>query len=302
MSLASAPPSLDTLAVAFETATRRMPLSPASVRAYVWGVREYAAWLGVQTKHAYDEVVSDSVVATHAARDFRRYLLTERKLAPKTVDSAVTAIGAMYGWLGMARPDVKSAAPSRPAEPKSLEEDQVRDVLRAAERRGLRDHALVMTLYAAGLRISECGALDVDDVPLSERRCVVKVRAGKGDKPRDVPVEFQEAITLLNRWSRARRDQGMPADSGPLFTTTTGARLSVRSIHYVVAQVGKKAGVELTPHTLRHTYGRTMIDRGHDVFTVADLMGHSSVNTTMVYARSRASHRAAAAASVAIDY
>ncbi|NYI81259.1 integrase/recombinase XerC [Nocardioides panzhihuensis] len=224
--------------------------------------------------------------------------------APKSVDAAMTGIANLYLWFGMPRPDVRSAAPSRRPAPQSLEEDQVRDVLRAAERRGIRDHALVNLLHASGVRISEAVELDVDDVPFGERKGIVHVRLGKGEKPRSIPLAGpSSALRALAAWCAHRRDQlGMPDDAGPLFVSRRGERLAERSIRDVVTKVGTAAGVELSPHTLRHTFGRGLVDKGVDLPTVATLMGHNDVNTTMVYTGPRTDHLEAATRLIAVDY
>ncbi|WP_179661826.1 tyrosine-type recombinase/integrase [Nocardioides panzhihuensis] len=216
----------------------------------------------------------------------------------------MTGIANLYLWFGMPRPDVRSAAPSRRPAPQSLEEDQVRDVLRAAERRGIRDHALVNLLHASGVRISEAVELDVDDVPFGERKGIVHVRLGKGEKPRSIPLAGpSSALRALAAWCAHRRDQlGMPDDAGPLFVSRRGERLAERSIRDVVTKVGTAAGVELSPHTLRHTFGRGLVDKGVDLPTVATLMGHNDVNTTMVYTGPRTDHLEAATRLIAVDY
>lgn len=298
-------PPLETLVGQYARHLKRLPVSTNTVRLYLHGVESFTKWLASQGKHEYDEVVSEHLAATHAVRDYKRHLLTVRKLAPKTVDAHLTGISSLFSWLGMDRPDVPMCINSRSiqADPKSLSEDELRDVLRAAERRGVRDHALVMLLYASGARVAETVALDVDDVPLSERKGVVLIRHGKGGKPREVPLGDAGAIQLLNRWNRVRvSEYGLPNASGPLFVTTKRDRLSSRSVQHIVAKVGSAAGVDLTPHMLRHTFARTLIDKGVDVSTVSDLLGHSNLNTTMVYTRPRAAHREAAVAALAIDY
>lgn len=297
-------PMLAKLPAAYAAHLARLPISDHTQRSYHQAVAGFADWLPFQLKHDYDQVVSDPIAATHAVRDYRRYLLTQRRLAPKSVDAAMTGLANLYLWFGMPRPDVRSAAPSRRPAPQSLAEDQVRDVLRAAERRGVRDHALVNLLHASGVRISEAVELDVDDVPFTERKGVVHVRLGKGEKPRNIPLSGpSSALRALAAWRAHRRDQlGMPDDAGPLFTTRRGVRLAERSIRDVVTKVGTTAGVELSPHTLRHTFGRTLVDQGVDLPTVATLMGHNDVNTTMVYTGPREDHLEAAARLIGIDY
>lgn len=297
-------PTLQKLPAAYAAHVERLPVSEHTRRSYCQAVTGFVDWLPFQLKHDYEAVVSDPIAATHAVRDYRRYLLTQRRLKPKSVDTVMTGIANLYLWFGMPRPDVRSAAPSRRGAPKSLAEDQVRDVLRAAERRGVRDHALVNLLHASGVRISEAVELDVDDIPFTERKGVVHVRLGKGEKPRDIPLSGpSSALRALAAWRAHRRDQlGMPDDAGPLFTTRAGDRLAERSIRDVVTKVGTAAGVELSPHTLRHTFGRTLVDAGVDLPTVATLMGHNDVNTTMVYTGPHADHLEAATRLIEVDY
>ncbi|NYI79986.1 hypothetical protein [Nocardioides panzhihuensis] len=152
LSTPSAPgtPSRPTLQKLPAAHLARLPISDHTRRSCGQAVTGFVDWLPFRLKHDYDQVVTDPIAATHTVRDYRRHLLTRRRLKPKTVDAAMTGIANLYLWFGMPRPDVRSAAPSRRNAPQSLAEDQVRDVLRAAERRGVRDHALVNLLHASG--------------------------------------------------------------------------------------------------------------------------------------------------------
>ena len=168
MSAISSRPTLQKLSAAYAAHLARLPTSTHTRRSYGQAVIGFVDWLPFHLKHDCDQVVTDPIAATHAVRDYRRYLLTQRRLKPKSVDTVMTGIANLYLWFGMPRPDVRSAAPSRRPAPKSLTEDQVRDVLRAAERRGIRDHALVNVLHASGVRISEAVEVDVDDIPFTD--------------------------------------------------------------------------------------------------------------------------------------
>lgn len=147
---------------------------------------------------------------------------------------------------------------------------------------GIRDRALIETLYAAGLRVSEVQALDIKDVNRNTREVRV---VGKGSKPR-VTLLGRSAISWLNtylsdvrlRWAKSRSGDAM-------FLNQYGARLSVRSIQQLVKQYALKAGLDADfhTHTLRHSFATHMLDGGADLRVVQELLGHASPSTTQVY-------------------
>lgn len=299
-----APVSDDTLedpaaaAAAYSRWVDRIGLSDATKTAYTAEVGRFATWLGDQAKHRSLDVFTDPHARDYAVRDYRRWMLTERKRAPKGVDLALTALSSLFGWVGLGRAEVPLVASRVRSAPKSLNEDQVRDVLRAAERRGPRDLAVVALAIGSGLRVSELAALDVDDVWVSDRKGAVQVRAGKGDRPRTVPLN-QLTRGPLSAWLRVR---GAGSVGAPLWVTSGGDRLAVRSLRHVVSVSGDAAGVVLSPHVLRHTFGTILVRAGVDLVQVAELMGHQSVETTRVYARPTVEDSAAAVERIAVDY
>lgn len=301
MSVSGAPVPMDVLvdpqacAAAWETALRRTGLSDNTKRTYSGEVQRYVGWLLEQPHHRLDEVFTDPHTRDYAVRDYRRWLLTRTSPAPrkpKGVDTAMTAVGNLYDWVGLGAPHVPSAAGQVRAAPKALSVEQTRQVLRAAERRGPRDMALVMLSVGTGLRVSEVAALDVLDVWVSARRGQVQVRAGKGDQPRTVPLNGQTQ-DALRAWL-AVRPQQPGADSQALFLSREGNRLAVRSIRHLVGEVGKACGVDLNPHMLRHTFGTALVRGQVDIGRIGDLMGHRNLETTRVYTLPSAEDLAAA--------
>lgn len=301
-----APVSVDTLAdpaatcAAWSRWLARTPLADTSKRTYESEVRGFAAWLADQTKHDPVEVFTDPLSRDYAVKDYRRHLLTEKKRAPKGVDSALTAVGSLFGWLGVGAPNVPRASSKRRRAPNALVEDVARDVLRAAEKRGPRDLALVSLGMFAGLRVSELHCLDTDDYVITERKGLVSVRAGKGDKPRDVPLNKQTRAAL-RAWA-AERPTWKGAQTPALFLARTGERLAIRSIRSTVNLIGEAAGVHLAPHALRHTFGTSQVRAGTDVVALADLMGHADVNTTRGYATASAEDLDSIVEKFSIDY
>jgi len=148
---------------------------------------------------------------------------------------------------------------------------------------GTRDRAILELLYAAGLRVGELVALDLDEVQLDER--LLRVR-GKGRKERLVPFGRQarralaEYLPVRAAW---RRDRGITDEA--LFVNQRGGRLSDRSVRRILdAAVSRTAGLHrLHPHALRHAFATHLLEAGMDLRVIQELLGHSSLSTTQVY-------------------
>jgi integrase/recombinase XerD len=210
--------------------------------------------------------------AVVAVRSFHRFCLTE-------------------GHVG-ADPREDVAAPRVPQGiPKALTEDEIDALLGAVtgdDPAARRDRAILETLYATGLRISELVGLDLGAIDLEEGF----LRAfGKGAKERIVPVGHT-ARSAIEAWlparaavlARARRGR---ADVDALFVNPRGGRLTRQGCWKIVAAYGLRAGLggRLSPHVLRHSCATHMVDRGADLRVVQELLGHASVSTTQVYTK-----------------
>jgi len=141
-----------------------------------------------------------------------------------------------------------------------------------------RDEALLNLLLYTGLRVSEAAALNTDDVTINDRSGKVTVRSGKGREHRELPLH-KEARKALKAYLEVR-----PQDQGEgLFLGQRGS-LGPRGIQMRLAALGEAAGVEVTPHVLRHTFAtRLLREVGTDLVTVSALLGHESVATTAIY-------------------
>ncbi|GAB3621194.1 site-specific tyrosine recombinase XerD [Glutamicibacter endophyticus] len=173
--------------------------------------------------------------------------------------------------------------------PKAIDIDQVTALLEAVTGdtpAALRDRAIVELLYSTGARITELIELDVDDLHLAERD-VVRL-TGKGSKQRLVPVGSYARTALDEYLVRARpglvaKGKGTPA----LFVNQRGGRLSRQSVWLLLNKAAKQAelGVEISPHTLRHSFATHLLQGGADVRVVQELLGHASVTTTQLYTK-----------------
>lgn len=146
------------------------------------------------------------------------------------------------------------------------------------------DRAIALLPLYAGTRIAEIRALDVADVRLSARKGELHL-VGKGEKSRTVPVhpKLREALAA---WL-AERPAHRGADPAALFTSSRGTRMTTDAIADVIGAITAAAGLDdhVTSHVLRHTFGTELTRDGVDIVTVAELMGHASLETTRLYTR-----------------
>lgn len=225
--------------------------------------------------------------------------LQRRGLAKRSVARAVSALRTFYKFLGQRRG--LDANPARGVRlpklekrlPALLDRSQMEELFRLAEAlaqsgdlQGVRDLAILETLYGTGMRLSELAGMNVADLDLVSDQ--VKAR-GKGKKERLLPLGGY-AVRALRRYARMR-DQllaALPAGKGDqraVFLSHRGARLAPRTIQAIVrryfAGLGQRQG--LKTHSLRHSFATHLLDAGADLRAVQELLGHSSLSTTQVY-------------------
>ena len=148
---------------------------------------------------------------------------------------------------------------------------------------GLRDQAILETLYSAGLRVSELVGINLDDLDLDDG--LVRVR-GKGKKERLAPLG-RFAVKALRRWLKKRqpaKGQTTLAASA-VFLNRFGKRITTRSVGRMLEKYLKLTGLDArtSPHTLRHSFATHLLDRGADIRSVQELLGHKSLVTTQIY-------------------
>jgi len=226
-------------------------------------------------------------VTTADAKTVRAWLasLHARGLAPASVARKLAALRSCFRFL--VRRGVIEANPARearsPQPPRRLvtflpidEATQLVDGRALGGNSRTRDVAILETLYATGLRVSELAGLDLDDLDRAER--TVRV-LGKGRKERIVPYG-SHAARALESWLGERGEA-----EGAVFTNARGGRLTVRSVHTIVRRSARAAGItrRVSPHTLRHTFATHLLDGGADLRAIQELLGHSRLSTTQRY-------------------
>lgn len=184
-------------------------------------------------------------------------------------------------------PTLRVKAPKLPRGlPKNLSEAQVEALLGAPDAKttlGLRDRAMLETLYASGLRVSELVGLTLAQVSLDMG--VVRVM-GKGSKERLVPLG-EQAIDWLKRYmASARPELAANRKSDAIFLTMRHSPMTRQAFWQLVKRYGVKAGIAdtaLSPHTLRHAFATHLLNHGADLRVVQLLLGHSAITTTTIY-------------------
>ncbi len=150
---------------------------------------------------------------------------------------------------------------------------------------GIRDSAIMETLYSAGMRVSELVGIDVADVDFLNG--VVKVK-GKGKKERLSPIG-NHALKAIQAYLDKRKlemvSNKLCTDSKALFLNNRGGRLTERSVARMLEKYVKKAGIysKISPHTFRHSFATHLLDRGADLRSVQELLGHANLSTTQIY-------------------
>jgi integrase/recombinase XerD len=219
------------------------------------GEADLFAFLGSRKGRA-----SSAARRVSSLKRFYRYCLRERRIG--------------------ADPTLKLDSPKRtPRFPKSLSEADVEALLAApdpATPLGLRDRAMLETLYATGLRVSELVALKTFEVNLDAN--VVRVM-GKGSKERMVPLG-EEAADWLSKYMKTRE-----GGSDALFLTGRGAGMTRQAFWHLIRRYGARAipGKKLSPHVLRHAFATHLINHGADLRVVQLLLGHADISTTQIY-------------------
>ena len=258
-------------------------LAENTVIAYTRDMRRFLDWLGdrkvVQLTitelsdfvgFLSDQTLAPTSISRHviSVKMFFRYLQLEGVL----VDNLVELLGSQKIWQRV--PLVLSTG----------EIDRLLKAPRSIEVYHFRDRAILETLYATGCRASELTGLRLRELHLEERYCKVQ---GKGSKQRMVPLG-DAAIETIQKYldrSRPRMAQPRPSESDWLFLSRSGRQMRREAIWELVKKYALIAGIsiELSPHTLRHSFATHLLAGGADLRQVQELLGHASIATTQIY-------------------
>jgi len=210
-------------------------------------------------------------------REYLHYLIQEKKASQSVISQAYSALKFFYettlkgDWNGFRIPRAKM----RKRLPVVLSLQEIQAILLAA--RNLKHRALLMTIYSAGLRVSEVVHLKVSDI--DSQRMVIRVQQGKGAKDRYTLLARRTLEVLRDYWRAYRPEEwlfpGQPAKGA----------LSVSSVQKIFEKLLHQAGVKkpATVHTLRHSFATHLLEAGTDLYHIQRLLGHTTPKTTAIY-------------------
>lgn len=274
--------------------------SKHTVRSYNSDLRQFLDWL--QAEQLLDASAGPEQLNYPM---IRRYLghLAQKGLERRSTVRKLSSLKAWFKWL-----EREGVVPLNPASavlspktarslPDVLELPEVERMLSAPDDSpfGLRDRALLETLYATGMRVSEVAALSLGDIDWSAGE--IRVVSGKGGKER-VVLLGRYALAALRLYMETARGPLLERNKRELLTTdavwinSRGSRLSAHAVYTVVLTYATRAGIlkNVTPHTLRHSFATHLLEGGADLRVVQELLGHSSLSSTQIYTRVSSAH------------
>ena len=229
------------------------------------------------------------------AVDIDAFLAEQRdqKKATSSISRLITSLRKFYQWL--VRQNIQKLNPmleidspkKRRTLPVALTVNEVNNLLEQPDTKkklGLRDRALLETLYATGIRVSELINLKFTD--LHEELKLVKI-FGKGSKERLIPISAV-ALSWIDSYKEKVRDPlilKISRNNDFIFLNSRGGSLTRQAVWQIIKHYCKLAGIQknVTPHTLRHTFATHLLENGADLRVVQEILGHSDISTTQIY-------------------
>lgn len=223
--------------------------------------------------------------------------LEKNHFAAATISRNIASIKAFYHYLwkeGKVPEDISESLKPPKIEkkiPEILSEEQVNRLLEqpgTESPKEVRDKAMLELLYATGIRVTELISLKVTDVNLKLGFIVCR----DNNKERVVPFGREAKNALLRYLESARRDMIENEEEDTLFVNYSGQPMSRQGFWKLIKYYAKKAGIEedITPHTLRHSFAAHLVENGADLRSVQEMLGHSDISTTQIYAAMNHNH------------
>jgi integrase/recombinase XerD len=265
-------------------------LARNTLEAYRRDLARYAAFLrsrGLTDAIRADETAVSEFVGSLSGTEYA----TGRRYRASSVARALAAVRTFHLFLlreglattnpaeGVVRPKVARTLP-RPLTVAEME--AILSAPSAGDSAGMRDRAVLETLYGTGIRVSELVGLDVDDLDLDEGSVRV---LGKGGKERVVPVGRLAVSALSTYLTRARPAMATNRSGAALILNQRGGRLTRQGTGNILKDAAARAGLSkrVTPHTLRHSFATHLLEGGADIRVVQELLGHATLSTTQIY-------------------
>ncbi len=295
----------DMLLKEFEASLSQQDHSALTIKGYLSDIQSFSTWF----ENENHEPFALERVTPIDMKKYKTFLMETRRQKANTINRKLASLSALMHWAlenGKIQSDpmqhikvVRSSGPSPKwldkhaqfALQRAIEKDLQLSKLRFPKRwvTRQRDASLTIFMLHTGLRLNECTKLHLNDVTLSERKGTVLVQNGKGGRQRSVPLN-SHARSAIEDWLKVRpagqrsRDQRGDDYLWVAVEADEVNGLTGRSVQRVLKRYAQEAGLEqLTPHILRHSFAKNLINSGVGLEKVAVLLGHSSLNTTRIY-------------------
>ncbi|MCL2152543.1 MAG: tyrosine recombinase [Oscillospiraceae bacterium] len=259
-----------------------------TISSYICDITKFSDYLWSEGKTDFFDVMEDDVLLFIS-------LLENKGRSPATISRCVASLKAFFSYLtekGVVECNPILGISSSTAEKKPPRILSGKDVVRLLEQpddkdpKGCRDKAMIETLYATGIRVSELVALNESDVNLATR--LITCRAGR---ERVIPICATAVRAIGNFISSARKNMAAPGELA-LFVNTSGSRMSRQGFWKVLKSYSEKAGIssDITPQILRHSFAAHLLENGADLRSLQEMLGHADISSTQVYAKAVKRH------------
>ncbi|MGM9969320.1 MAG: site-specific tyrosine recombinase XerD [Anaeroplasma sp.] len=255
-----------------------------TIAAYISDLEQYAEFLNKYEKiDDVDQIERD---------DIQKYIqsMKRKNLSKTSIIRKIIAIKDFHKYLykeGITKEDpAKHVNVPKPDKilPTVLSQEEINRMIssiKGDEPLDLRNRAMIETLYAAGLRISELLSLTIQNIHLREKYLVV---IGKGNKERMIPLG-EMAVIALRKYIEKGRDKIAKTKSNLLFFNYKGEAMSRQGFFKYIKKLASECGIEkeISPHTIRHSFATHLLEGGTDLRIVQEMLGHEDISTTQIY-------------------
>jgi site-specific recombinase XerD len=252
----------------------RSSLSTHTKRSYLINVRRFIEYLS-QCQIEFENLNAGVFL------QYRDNLKYELGLSPSSINNSLAAIEHFFRFLNNSVPRIEREIRVK-ATPRTFSKDELERFLKVVRQQSKRDQSIIDLLLYAGLRVSECAALNADAIEVTDHTAIVTVGAKNKCIVRRIPVNgiaLETVVAWLGERARLFAHSNNPA----LFLTGRGERLSIAGINFLVKSLGWKARLVVSPQVLRNTCLKSWLVSVNDVPSIATLAGHKSLDTTLRY-------------------
>jgi len=257
---------------------------------YQRDLKKFVVFLETRKVDSFKKASRDDLAA------YMDYMVTE-DFKPATISRNVASIKALFHFLayeGMIEEDISGVLKSPKIEKKAPEIMTMNEVNTLLEQpngdtpKEIRDKAMLELLYATGIRVSELITLKNTDLNLQMNYIV----CNHGGKERIIPFGLKARNSLLNYLEHSREALVMNNKADELFVNCSGVPMSRQGFWKLIKYYSRKAGIttDITPHTLRHSFAAHLVENGADLKSVQEMLGHSDISTTQIYANMNHNH------------